>query len=95
MTISRSGSLAVITKYICERNAFVSPGPKIRQSLKKLFILAKTREKKCNGILLAADSQLGAWKISVFRNWKSTIPREDPLLTILSYIYVFIPQIRK
>lgn len=82
MTISRSGSLAVITKYICERNAFVSPGP---------------REKKYNGILLAADSQLGAWKISVFRNWKSTIPREDPLLTILSSpdIYVFIYQIRK
>lgn len=97
MTISRSGSLAVITKYICERNAFVSPGPKIRQRLKKLFILTKTREKKYNGILLAADSQLGAWKISVFRNWKSTIPREDPLLTILSSpdIYVFIYQIRK
>lgn len=62
MTISRSGSLTVITKYICERNAFVSPGPKIRQRLKKLFILAKTREKKYNGILLAADSQLGALK---------------------------------
>lgn len=62
MTISRSGSLTVITKYICERNAVVSPGPKIRQRLKKLFILAKTREKKYNGILLAADSQLGAWK---------------------------------
>lgn len=42
----RSGSLAVITKYICESNSFVSPGPKIRQRLKKLFILAKTREKK-------------------------------------------------
>lgn len=79
MTISRSGSLAVITKYICERNAFVSPGPKIRQRLKKLFI-AKTREKKYNGILLAADSQSGAWKISVFRNWKSTITREDSFI---------------
>lgn len=57
MTISRSGSLGVITKYICERNAFVSLGPKIRQRLRKLFILAKTREKKYNGILVAADSQ--------------------------------------
>lgn len=57
---------------------------KYETRLRKLFILAKTREKKYNGILLAADSQLGAWKISVFRNWKSTIPREDPLLTIVS-----------
>lgn len=67
MTISRSGSLAVITKYICERNAFVSLGPKIRQRLRKLFILAKTREKKYNGILVAADSQqvIGKFQSSV------------------------------
>lgn len=45
----------------------VSPGPKIRQRLKKLFMLAKTREKKYNGILLAADSQqvLGKFQSSV------------------------------